>query len=125
MSKKTIAIDFDGVIHKYSQGWKDGAVYDEPIEFAFDTINQLLKEFNVFILSTRNSKQIEEWLIKWGAPFKFEIIEGDSIFWNKDGVVGITNRKLAAMAYIDDRAYYFQTWTDVVYEMRERLKHEN
>jgi hypothetical protein len=34
-------------------------------------------------------------------------------FWNEKGVVGITSRKLAAIAYIDDRAVRFTNWMDI------------
>jgi len=51
---KTVALDFDGVIHKYSKGWHDGTIYDDPIEGAFEYMKSLMEEgYCVFILSTR------------------------------------------------------------------------
>lgn len=112
---KTIAIDFDGVIHRYSKGWHDGSAYDVPMEEAFSRIQSYLVEYHVYILSTRDPEEIEEWLKKHKAPFKFEVIlNPDRIkSWDKRGVVGITNRKLIAALIIDDRALRFQGWNGI------------
>jgi len=32
ITKNTIAVDFDGVIHQYSKGWEDGSIYDKPVK---------------------------------------------------------------------------------------------
>ncbi len=63
---KTIAIDFDGVIHAYSYGWQDGDIYDEPLKDAIKSINKLMADgYSVFIFSTRSSRQIKNWIRKY------------------------------------------------------------
>lgn len=148
---KTIAIDFDGVIHKYSKGWKDGSIYDEPIKGSIDAINHLFESgYNVFIFSTRKSNTIAKWLrqhsnqLLWMSqsdfmdyyyPFqdkdiklvseqyhnksnlqvRVKVIPFWVKFWNKKNVLGITNRKLPAHCYIDDRSIVFNgNWIDTV-----------
>lgn len=137
---KTIAIDFDGVIHKYSKGWHDGTCYDKPVDGVFDAIKSLVEQgYSVFILSTRNSRQIKNWMIEntyetdyvhngmGGDPgdyrypkfgFTIKIIPWWIKFWNKKSVVGITKKKLPAHIYIDDRAMRFNgTWSDTLWEI--------
>jgi len=126
MNKKTIAIDFDGVIHKYSKGWNDGTVYDEPVKDALKAIERLTYYYNVFILSSRNSNQIKKWIdsyIYCDEMIGFEITTFKNFSftcekipfwkkrWDKKGVLGITNKKLPAHIYIDDRAYHFKNWS--------------
>lgn len=126
--KPTIAIDFDGVIHKYSEGWKDGSIYDEPIEGALKAIHELMKKYTVFIYSTRNPRQIVRWLNKQdnypfcgamaydlGHGYEARVIPFWKKFWNKEGVLGVTKRKLPAQVYIDDRALKFEgDWTETL-----------
>lgn len=56
MFKRTIAVDFDGVIHGYSKGWADGSIYDPPIEGARQSLHRIRRAgYRVLIFSTRCS----------------------------------------------------------------------
>lgn len=115
----TIAIDFDGVIHAYSNGWEDGTIYDPSVPGALDSIKTFMDAgYSVFILSSREPEQIVEWM---GARVEYsvEIIPDDVKFWTKQGSLGVTNRKLPAFVYIDDRAYPFTNWTRTVRDILE------
>ncbi len=127
--RKTIGIDFDGVIHKYSKGWQDGKIYDGFMEDSLESIEKLLDNYNVFIFSTRSKHQIKNFFdFLNDAPtspiirFKYKIVPfWNGVFWNKEQIVGITNKKLAADVYIDDRAIKFKSWKQVNKEIKKRL----
>ena len=105
---KAVAFDFDGVIHKYSKGWQDGSIYDDCNAKVFDIIRTLmLSHVPVYILSTREPEQIREWwnAQRFGIPCT--VIEDTCKFWTDEATVGITNRKLPAQMYVDDKAYKY------------------
>jgi hypothetical protein len=111
----TIAVDFDGVIHQYSKGYADGSIYDPPVPGAARFIYDCMFEKNwaVFILSTRDPVQIKTWIeskLFQGKelPFLVTIIPTGQKFWNVRKNLGITNRKMAAHVYLDDRAVRFE-----------------
>ncbi|MEU1141809.1 hypothetical protein ABZ392_33875 [Streptomyces sp. NPDC005885] len=117
----TIAVDFDGVIHAYSRGWQDGTIYDLPMPGALDGLRQLMERDAVFIFTSRNPEQVADWLfergdfnITWEPP-------GQAIceFWNDRDRVLVTNRKLPATAYLDDRAVRFVDWAQALTDLDE------
>lgn len=108
----TFSFDFDGVIHRYRNGWMGGAIYDELDQDIINIMLELLNDgFYVFILSTRDPNKIYKHFDKVGVPFEYEVVKNESVvnhkFWDKPGVVGITNMKLAADLYIDDKSYLY------------------
>ena len=114
-----IAVDFDGVIHKYSKGWHDGTIYDGPMEGCYDAMCQLRdRGHEIVIYSSRafareTSKRsqrsaMKDWLRLHKIPF-------DSI---------ATEGKPPAHVYLDDRALRFTNWEDVFWELLELADNE-
>jgi len=106
---KTISIDFDGVIHKYSKGFQGmDNVYDPPMEGAIESIEKLYNEgYTLKILSSRPKEVIYPWLEKYGLS-KY--------------IKEVSNHKFPATVYIDDRGLLFQNWGQCLNELQSHPK---
>ena len=129
----TIALDFDGVIHKYSAGWGDGTIYDPPMEGAFESISELLLTYNVVVITARSDlPSVAAWFQVHDADFTIVRVWEHEKFWNglyegaerQTHVVGLTNRKLPADIYLDDRGVRFDSWKTALNDIRFYLRDE-
>lgn len=103
MSRLTIAVDFDGVIHTYDRGWQDGEIYGELVPGAREALSLLAQRFRLVVFTARyDLDAVRDWL-------KQKHI--DQFF--KD----VTNKKPAAYAYLDDRAIRFISWDQTLEEL--------
>lgn len=99
--KPLLALDFDGVLHRYSRGYHDASAYDPPTEGALEFVLEASKHFQICISSARaltetGRTQIHEWLRRYGFP---------------DLPVEVA--KPPAFLTIDDRVVRFDgTWPD-------------
>ncbi|MFF9265764.1 hypothetical protein [Streptomyces longwoodensis] len=104
----TIAVDFDVPVHSYHQGWQDGSIYGDETPGAFQALRDLMAIDSVFIHTTRPPEPVAVWLTEHGG---FATVADDGTlgieFWNRRGILLVTNRKYPAHAYIDDRAVPF------------------
>jgi hypothetical protein len=99
---KTAAIDFDGVIHRYVTPFEDPSIIpDRPVCGAFKLLWELkCAGWTIVIVSSRarqrrGRRAIREWIKKYGGP--------EYLLW----IDKITDRKVPAMFYLDDRAVRF------------------
>lgn len=103
--KYSICVDFDGVIHSYSRGWKDDWMHDPineldpPVDGAIEWLMEMQKHFTVIIFTTRGqygpqaALAIGTWLAHYGFVGEFPTV---------------TNEKPPALIYLDDRAVRFE-----------------
>lgn len=98
--RKTLAVDFDGVIHRYSKGFQGlENAYDPPMEGAQEVLQRLKDQGYVLkIMSSRPALVIEEWLEKYNMTNLFD---------------AVSNNKFAATVYLDDRGFHFTDWATV------------
>ena len=55
--RQTVSIDFDGVIHEYTSGWKGAdKVVDGPVPRAMAFLVKAVEKFDVCIFSNRNTQ---------------------------------------------------------------------
>lgn len=118
----TVGIDFDGVIHTYSRGWLDGTIYDQPMPGAWLAIERMQRAgYAVFVFTCRDTLQVQAWLAEHAPaqlgkvladPFPDYLTHksGPTRFWNDTTNILVTNRKLPAQVYIDDRAVRHTDW---------------
>jgi hypothetical protein len=109
---KSISLDFDGVLHDYSNGWTGYVPQGEPVPgavaFAYWLADQ---NIDIIISSCRAYTQIgrlaiRDWLDKHGFPSEF---------------IHITCEKPHAEWYLDDRGIRFDGNFDLV---RIKMEHQ-
>lgn len=106
MSKPTVCVDFDGVLNTY-KGWVNEDYLYEPREGAKQFLETLSEDYTVVIFTVRDKKKVNEWLNQYDMPFSI-----------------ITDRKVGAVAYIDDRGLRFEgSYEKVLYELRNFKTH--
>jgi hypothetical protein len=99
--RKTLALDFDGVLHHYT-GWNDGKL-DGPEEGAVEFCRQAVEHFKVYVVSSRCNTEIGQeailnWLCKYGFPEEMTV----------------TAERPPAYVSLDDRAVTFTgTWPEM------------
>lgn len=100
--KRILVLDFDGVIHSYTSGWKGADVIpDAPVPGAFDFIKEAIDaEYEVNVFSSRSHQSggihaMQQWFFDHDLPYAYLI----QIQFPRD--------KPAAYLTIDDRAMMF------------------
>ena len=94
-SRRTIAVDFDGVIAEYD-GWRGVGVLGAPRNDVVRVLDILRSEgWKVVVHTTRDQGEIEDYLVRHGIPH-------DEINRNSD--YRTTGTKPVADVYWDDRA---------------------
>jgi hypothetical protein len=112
MGKPILCLDFDGVIHSYTSGWKGADVIpDPPVDGAIAFMLGAMNHFDVVIFSSRSNQAggipaMRNWLKKHAQACWYPTPDGPGL----EDVV-FTSEKPPAMVTIDDRALTFDgTW---------------
>lgn len=105
MYKPILVLDFDGVLHSYTSGWRGAHIIpDPPVPGAIAFLKRALTDFDVQIYSSRSHQRgginaMQDWLLHHSDdPSLVEAI-------------GWPDAKPPAMVTLDDRALTFTgTW---------------
>ena len=102
-TKKTLCVDFDGVIHSYVSGWQGAdVVSDPPVKGALSWLHEMLCQgFDVCVYSSRSKEPggveaMRAWLEAHGLPT------------STLDALRFPTEKPAAYLTIDDRAFRFE-----------------
>lgn len=110
--RRTVCLDFDGVLHSYRSGWCGAEVIpDPPIHGTKESVAFLRQQYRIVVLSSRchteaGRKAVTAWLEK------HDIVVDE-----------VCEHKPPAHVYVDDRAVRFRgNWDDLVADIRSFRK---
>ncbi len=105
MSDFTICLDFDGVLHSYTSGWKGRAnIPDPPVPGAQSFVRKIIKAgYRVAVQSARASGDEGHAgavaILRWMREHDFPVAS----YW-----LFVARSKPPALLYVDDRGYRFE-----------------
>lgn len=111
-----LLLDFDGVCHSYTSGWKGATIItDPPVPGLFEFLREAQKHFDVQIYSSRSKddggpEAMHEWFRAHYAEWcRVNGLDGDPL----PCVLSFPKEKPPAFLTIDDRAICFDgTWPE-------------
>lgn len=123
-TKPILCVDFDGVIHSYTSGWKGADVIpDPPVPGALRWLWKATEWWNVHIYSSRSKEpagrtamqlwMIEHATVEFGPDHPMSVIDigRDAGFQYP---IMFSHEKPAAFLTIDDRAICFEgNWSEI------------
>jgi len=116
--KKTVCLDFDGVINPYSKGWQQGVLYEKNVVPGFfEWADKMMTsdDIHLVIYSSRSKDsvmvmQMREWLQECFNQWRWQTTKTPN--WTINDIE-FAHEKPPAWLTIDDRAVQFQgTWDD-------------
>jgi hypothetical protein len=115
MTKPTLCLDFDGVIHSYTSGWKGANIIsDPPVPGAMEFIAQAVEHFHVDIFSSRSSDPLGRRAMWLYIREHMENAIGAAKASTVVSLLDFPVTKPAAFISIDDRAITFQgVWPEI------------
>jgi hypothetical protein len=111
MSKPILCLDFDGVLHSYTSGWKGADIVPDPaVDGAMRFIWDASEHFKISVFSSRSNQRggkaaMQEWLYRnFIAHWSADLTRADAIY----AEIEWPSEKPAAFITIDDRALTFE-----------------
>lgn len=112
--RSTIALDFDGVVHRYSKGLHDCTIYDDPMPGTLNALKELSKKFKIVIFTCRADPKnpLVNGRTAIGLIWEWLIDHGLAVYVDR-----VTAIKPKAMYYVDDKGIKFTNWEEVLCEI--------
>jgi hypothetical protein len=113
--RPTLCLDFDGVLHAYTSGWKGAEIIpDEPVPGALEFLDLARKHFKLAIYSSRSAYPTGiKWMQVWLRDYLLDAFGMDKADDIMDDIDWPTS-KPSAFLTIDDRALTFTgTWPSI------------
>ncbi|PYC71882.1 hypothetical protein C7C46_26395 [Streptomyces tateyamensis] len=120
-----VGLDFDQTLVAHDDGWQDGRIYGEPIPGAIEAVHALVSVRAVFVVTARPRRfhsAVAAWLSRHTGLATLVDADPDRAYWLERQKLLVTNKKLGAALYVDDRALRFEgDWTTTLAQARHAI----